>query len=355
MKQVQRTSVKEVVKNRLEHAFMWMLILTVISTNSCASLPKVDSSFTPTLTDYSQLSNWAAHPMLKDKADLVPNNPNASAQDDLLADVFFVHPTTYTTKSINDAWNAPVNNEKLNKLTDASTIQYQASIFNKAGRIFVPRYRQAHIQAYFLKDEKRAEKIFNIAYEDVKDSFEYYLKEYNKGRPFIIASHSQGTTHTARLIKELIDGTELRSQLVAAYLIGMPILKQAFTNIGPCKDKDETMCFVSWRTYKAAYIPEDAILGDSIAVHNPLSWQMDDSFVDKSENTGAILRNFNKIIDNAATAQVNNGILWASKPKFAFSFLFTRKNYHIADLNFYYFNVQENAIHRVLKYLELEN
>ena len=54
--------------------------------------------------------------------------------------------------------------------------------------------------------------------EDVKAAFQYYLEHYNNGRPIIIASHSQGTTHAKRLLKEFFDGTALQHQLVAAYL-----------------------------------------------------------------------------------------------------------------------------------------
>ncbi len=42
---------------------------------------------------------------------------------------------------------------------------------------------------------------FEIAYADVKAAFEFYLKIYNNYRPIIIASHSQGTKHTGRLLK----------------------------------------------------------------------------------------------------------------------------------------------------------
>ena len=41
--------------------------------------------------------------------------------------------------------------------------------------------------------------------------------------PFIIASHSQGSTHAIRLLKEFVDSTTLQQQLVAAYIIGMQI------------------------------------------------------------------------------------------------------------------------------------
>ena len=67
--------------------------------------------------------------------------------------------------------------------------------------------------------------------EDVKNAFEYYLKNENKGRPIIIASHSQGTTHAIRLLKEFFDGKDLSKQLVCAYLVGMGVKKDSYEKL----------------------------------------------------------------------------------------------------------------------------
>ena len=49
-------------------------------------------------TDYSNLNYWAAHPFKKDPSDEVPLHLK-NERGDTLADVFFIHPTTYTEKS----------------------------------------------------------------------------------------------------------------------------------------------------------------------------------------------------------------------------------------------------------------
>ena len=53
-------------------------------------------------------------------------------------------------------WNGPIDDGALNLRTDDGTILYQASIFNGAGQIYAPRYRQAHLHAYFTKDKATA-------------------------------------------------------------------------------------------------------------------------------------------------------------------------------------------------------
>jgi len=60
------------------------------------------------------------------------------------------------------------------------------------------------------------QKNLELAYQDVKTAFEYYLKNWNQDRPIIIASHSQGSVHAQRLLKEFFEDKPLAKQLVAA-------------------------------------------------------------------------------------------------------------------------------------------
>ena len=182
----------------------------------------------PTAPDYSKKENWAALPTEKDQADRTPDPTLLDLQATAAADVFWLHPTTYTKKRGNILWNAPINDPELNKTTDDGTILNQASIFNGAGKIYAPRYRQAHIQAYYTKNKMASKQAFELAYSDVKSAFEFYLKEYNpinsttgKRRPIVIAAHSQGTNHATQLLKDYFDGKELQENLVAAYLLSL--------------------------------------------------------------------------------------------------------------------------------------
>lgn len=106
-----------------------------------------------------------------------------------MVDVFFLHPTTMTSRE-DTGWNARIDNAGINAKTDYTSILYQASAFNQC-RIFAPRYRQAHIRSYYTTDKTAAQAAFDLAYYDIKESFIYYIEHYNQGRPIIIASHSQ--------------------------------------------------------------------------------------------------------------------------------------------------------------------
>ncbi len=304
--------------------------------------------------DYTQLAYWAAHPDKKDPSDSVPQPLQANYHPDTSVDVFFIYPTTYTDPQRPLGPNGPVDDSLLDAKTDYTTILFQASIFNEAGRIFSPRYRQAHLSAYFPKnaaDSSASVAAFELAYQDVKAAFLYYLQHNNNGHPIIIASHSQGTTHAKRLIKELIDGQPLQKKLVAAYLIGMAVEPDWFHSIQPCRTPDQTGCVISWRTYRNGYKP-DFVLNEKFTaiVTNPLSWDANIPAAEREMNKGAILLNFNKLIKHTADASVAGGVLWTHKPRFPGSVFYAAKNYHVGDLNLFYLNIRENAALRVAAY-----
>ena len=208
--------------------------------------------------DYSQLKNWAAHPLKLDPSDSVPASILKNYKPKQLADVFFVHPTTYLDPVMPNGWSASLKDIALNINTDYTTILNQASIFNEVGPVYAPRYRQAHIKSYYpvnKVDTLNALAAFELAYQDVKKAFDFYMANYNQGKPIIIAAHSQGSTHAKRLLKEYFDGKQLSKQLVSAYIVGMAIDPAEFTNLKACATPTETGCICAWRTYKEGYTP----------------------------------------------------------------------------------------------------
>ncbi len=296
--------------------------------------------------DYSDLYYWASHPYKKDNADSIPLDLIKQTKIDSTVDVFFIHPTTYTTENFYN-YNAAINDSILNKITDESTILFQASVFNESCRIFSPRYRQAHIKCFYM-DNKKSDEFFDTAYSDVKNAFELYLKNFNHNRPIIIASHSQGTKHAGRLLKEFFEDKPLYKNLVCAYIIGMPVPENYFRNIPPCKDSTETGCFVAWRTFKKGYYPE-FVKKESFnsVVINPLSWTLDQKYISKKFNKGGVLRNFNKVKKKVVSAQIKGNILWTCKPDIFGKFFILKRNYHIGDINLFYVNIRENIKQRI--------
>jgi Protein of unknown function (DUF3089) len=327
--------------------FSISLVLISCSDKYQAHAKKYTIKSTDGKPDYSQLDYWAAHPGKWDPSDSIPA-PLLHEQRDSVVDVFFLHPTTHTDKKRIHETNAAIDDNYINAKTDYSTILYQASVFNQQCRIFAPRYRQAHINNFFIADKEKAATAFDLAYEDLKTAFEYYLKNWNNGRPIIIAGHSQGSFLAERLLKEYFEGKTLQNKLVVAYIIGWPVPKDYFSSLKMCADSLQTGCLCSWRTFRKGYVPSYLKNENgNIYVTNPISWTMGNEQATASMNKGSVLTKFNKIYRSTTGAQVTNGLLYVHKPKFPWGFLYFTKNYHIADINLFYINIRQDVARRI--------
>ena len=307
-----------------------------------------ESSTPPAAPDYSKQQYWAALPTVKDSADVVPYGSGLKdGQADAKVDVFFIYPTIYLTGR---KWNADVNKKRLNKRIDKTTIMHQANVFNGSCKIYAPRYRLAVLYSY-LDKKGNGKKALDFAYEDVKKAFEYYLKNYNNGRPFIIASHSQGSHHAFRLIKDYIENNPvLYKQLVCAYIVGATV-EQDYTIVVPCDSASQTGCMISWRSAQWGTTEDKYFFQHSKFCTNPLSWKRDTVYVSAAKNLGGIPYGANRIDVGIADAKVSSNILWVHKPE-KLGYLKNIKNYHISDYNLFWMNIRENVKQRVESYLQ---
>lgn len=330
-----------------------MIILLVLGCNNKYNsyVPRYVTERSDSIPDYNDLYYWAAHPWKKDPSDSLPAALIGEPQDSI-ADVFFIYPTTYTGEKA--GWNAYISDPYINAKTDYSSILYQASVFNQHARVFSPRYRQAHLLAFFT-DNDLTHAAFDTAYADIRNAFIFYLEHFNQNRPMIIAGHSQGAKLAERLLREFFDGKPLHKQLVAAYIVGWPIPYDFFDSLKVCTDPQQTGCFCGWRTFRKNYIPPYVEVETSSSfVTNPISWSITSGYVSNKDNKGSVLRDFSKIIPHTTGAEVHDGVLWIEKPKFPGSAFFNTRNYHIADINLFYMNIRENVEERINSFLKKE-
>ena len=190
--------------------FILVAVCLLMSCKSAYKTQKFLVEEIPLEPNYNKEKNWAVLPSTYTK-ELVAFS--SQERDTLKADVFYVYPTLNTEKE-DVRWNAPVEDViQQNKVVNKAVL-FQASAFTTAGKLYVPFYRQAHLRSYQMLNEG-GEKALLLAYSDVKRAFETYLIKYNNGRPIIIASHSQGSTHTKFLLRDFFDNKPLQKQLIA--------------------------------------------------------------------------------------------------------------------------------------------
>ena len=302
----------------------------------------------PAPPDYSNLNLWAASPHKMDTSDKMPDVLN-DEETDKKADVFFIHPTSFFGETDTSSWNAWLSDEVVNQETGYKSIIFQATVFNGSCRVFAPRYRQANMEVFYKMGTPRATEAFDLAYSDVKTAFQYYLKNENKGRPIIIAGHSQGALHAIRLLKEFFDGTPLQKQLVCAYIPGYRIKNEDFKSIPAGTKPDQTGCFLGWRSYIKGEMPKklETEKGNSVCV-NPLTWTTSTEWASPALHKGIML-GFERIIPNTLSAGIEpaSKILWVEVPPQLQEMLENKKDLHIYDFNLFWMNIRENVKLRI--------
>ncbi|MEY2923645.1 MAG: hypothetical protein RLZZ337_185 [Bacteroidota bacterium] len=297
------------------------------------------------IPDYSKLDFWAAHP---DKIDASDIEVEGVSKRNI--DVFYIYPTIYTQADFT-SFSASLDDKKLEEEVESTAIFHQASTFSGIANIYAPFYRQMHYDGYFVTDEiqtQQAKAAMDQAYQDVLKAFLYYLQYNNKGKPFVIAAHSQGTNHAEKLLKEVILPVQhLRKQLVMAYLIGMPI-KDNFTSLPPCENATQTGCFVSWRTFGNDSTP--LVKGDDIVCTNPIDWTTKPIESDKKEHLGIRFINGKTKAKKSIIAQSTEGYLNIEIVKWPLKSMYKWGNFHAADYNLFWLNIRENFEYRLDNY-----
>ncbi|MBL4605622.1 MAG: DUF3089 domain-containing protein [Flavobacteriaceae bacterium] len=322
----------------------------IVVFSNCSSTFKTqtfDPIKNPKMPDYHQESSWAVLPSTY----TTEFQEFASKElDTLQVDVFYVYPTLITNKK--DArWNVPINDKKQVEKVLEKAVLMQVSAFATSGRVYVPFYRQAHIRSYRMLNSggKEAQE---LAYSDVKRAFETYLSKYNQGRPILMVGHSQGTTHTLRLLADFFDEKPLQEKLVAAYIPGIRVKQDQFKTIKPMTRPDEIGGFISWNTFKKGHYPKkDKNWYDRSVTTNPITW--DTSTTTLFEEHKGFLYTNKRIYSKALKIEITDGLVWSSNPKFPLRFFMSfLKNYHVGDINLFWQDIRENSELRVKTYLQ---
>lgn len=316
----------------------------------------------PPAPDYLRQAAWFAFPGRNGPERSVPPGFEAIDEAAAPADVFFIHPTMYLK---NDVWNAPYD---VDGAYNGPVLLAQLSAFNGCCALYAPHYRQASLRG--LSDGDAVA----LAYSDVARAFRYYVEHHNKGRPFIIASHSQGTGHAVRLLQEAVIGTPLQDRLVAAYTIGA-YTPASFTSLGlpTCTSARQTGCVISWNASEkgrdaASMLTKNVDFwwqgrrvkstAPAICV-NPLTWDETGS-AGAAANLGALPFPEAPYPEQAATlALLEKGLTgarcddmlldveigWTSPFRDSLSWLYG--SYHRNDFGLFYANIRPNAVDRV--------
>lgn len=281
------------------------------------------------------------------------------------ADVFFICPTVYggDSNTFNMALDDAVTKESFLGATNM-----EKGIYDRDCRFFAPYYRQAALNVYEMEIADR-EQYLSIAYEDVKQAFEYYLEHYNNGRPIVLAGFSQGADLSIRLLKDYFAEQEMNNLLVACYAIGWNITEaevEEYAHLQVAKSETDVGVIVSFNS-EAENVTDSLMIpeGTKTFAINPLNWQTDSTPADKTLNKGACFTDYGgnivtevpgltgAYIDSVRGALKVTDVTAEDFPPVLS--IFDSGIYHLYDYQFFYRNLQENVSLRIAEYVRSQN
>lgn len=316
--------------------------------------PTAEAATASGAPDYSQKASWCKLPNIISKE----------------VDTFYIYSTSYMESSFKEGAPdyAPLDNPEMLELAQEECIAH-ATVFEDSTNVFVPYYRQAglrvQLDAWQKTGDARNALKDNTPYTDITAALDYYFENYNGGRPFIIAGHSQGSALTSLvLMKYFKEHPEYYKRMVAAYVIGYSITKddlKASPHLKFATGEKDTGVIVSWNTEGRENVKENAknvaVLPGAISI-NPLNWKRDETYAPSSKNLGSLIGDeklgMGKLGDVGADAQINlaRGVIVtnAKADPVPMPDFFGPASFHDNDYTFYYNNIRDNVAKRIAAY-----
>jgi hypothetical protein len=353
--------------NKIARLSLAMTAAACLGGSALAEAPLFSEATPPPAPDYADAASWAAGPAGPGASAAVPAGAIPAAAN-APADVFYIHPTTFKSTA---TWNQEMTDAVTNAWTDVSVIARQASVFNACCTVYAPRYRQASL----LDREGGRIKALGLAYRDVEAAFDYYIAHYNKGRPFIIAGHSQGGFLVAELLEKRITGTPLRNRLVAAYSVGVGVagseIARRFPDVKPCRKPRDTGCLLQWNAmlsdgdltvasarYAKYYTDRFGPAADPAPICvNPVTFDMTKPSSPAAKAKGAVPGDpgeggLKPLVKGAVGAQCVQGLLSVTPAAALGLKPLGGGVMHYHDYGLFYEDIRENAKLRVAAYLK---
>jgi Protein of unknown function (DUF3089) len=299
--------------------------------------------------DYSNAANWLALPKsITHKVD-----------------VFYLSDTAYQKPRPSAPDIGPINAPSMIK-GDQAAYQRTATAFAPVANIYAPYYRQVDVMVQkSMTPANQVKAIGGIPTTDAIAAFEYYIRNYNHGRPYILAGHSQGAAVLSHLLSTYMKvHPKVYARMIAAYIIGYPVT-QNYLNQNPflkfAQGASDTGVIISFNT-EAPTIggPNPVILFPHALVINPITWTRTEQMATAQQNLGSWLPDpktgkFVRVM-SYANAQINTakGVLICSsanvKKLAPGNAVFPEGVYHPYDYPFYYFDIRANAANRIAHY-----
>ncbi|HJJ36909.1 MAG TPA: DUF3089 domain-containing protein [Methanocorpusculum sp.] len=242
----------------------------------------------------------------------------------------------------------------------------QGNPFEEYTNLYAPYYHQHSLQyaAEVADHDRFMGSIRNsMELDDVTAALDYYFKNYNNGRPFIIWGHSQGGAVVQLIVEHYMkEHPEYYKNMVAAYSVGYGVT-QKWLNDNPhakiAQGEDDTGVIISWNTEGPNATKASMVLGENPVLINPLNWKTDETYADKSLNKGTLVTaddGTQSVVPGLNDAQINRtrgALICTTDTTYEpdASPIISEESFHTRDYALYLANVQENGQKRIQAFL----
>ena len=272
-------------------------------------------------------------------------------------DIFYVLPTIYADKD--NEYMRWQNNKAIQQKAKMFAEQH-TGIFSGYCRVFAPYYRQAEFSRCIKEIDLPAAKQSYIRHGiyDVQNAFRYYMKHYNKGRPFILLGFSQGAMALLEVMKTEFSDHRVNAKLVAAYLIGYPNMPKSFPeypHLRTAQRADDTGVIITYNSQAPGKVKSYFTGSSDVYCINPVNWRTDGQIAGKSEHKGSRFFDYKtgkptdkKAFVSAKIDPATGGlIVEPAEPGKYDSRVLGPGVYHMLDLNFFYYDLRANGQLRI--------
>ncbi len=255
---------------------------------AAASLFALQASTSTLPPDYSKAGSWLCLPGRNDLCStplattaLNPNGYGSTGQSpvakDAGVDCFYVYPTMSRDAGMNSDLNPGGSEEK-------AAIVSQFARFAGVCRTYAPLYRQMTLGAVAAAAAGAdVTKPAMLAYADVRSAWKEYLAKHNKGRPYVLIGHSQGSLMLQQLIANEIEGKPEARRMKLAIIPGFNLLVPQGKLVGGalkqtpvCSRPGQTGCVLTWVSFREKNVPPNGAIfgvadkpGMTVACTNP--------------------------------------------------------------------------------------
>lgn len=292
--------------------------------------------------DYSNPDNWLN----------LPQNPEKPV------DAIYIYPTVYGTISETEDDIADIDDTSMRVMALYSAAN-QASVFEESCNLYAPYYRQFTVDSLLDVIDHSPESLYYLAAQDLYYMLDFYFENYNQGKPFILAGHSQGSVWLTVILEDYMkEHPEYLERMVAAYVIGYSVTEEYLEknpHLKFAQGAEDTGVIISYNTEgpgnKDAY---NCVVKEGAVSINPVNWKRDDTYASAEENMG-FLDTDGEIKTGYADARVDmeRGVVICESvklsPELAISMgeYFGPESFHLQDYNLYYGNLQQNVADRI--------